>query len=121
MAGKIYDGRPSTEDLAARMRRDRVEGHPRAIVSESESIYGANTYSVVTMGVFDDAGEMVAHYQTRRDGRVKGAKKGQPSFNWMVPQPGQYRFASAEDLAALDGQPDAGLGEDPAQPTPGGP
>ena len=35
---RIYDGRPATDALTARMRRDRVQGEVKPIVSESSGI-----------------------------------------------------------------------------------
>lgn len=111
MVRRIYDGRPAPEALAARMKRDRVTGDVKAIVHVTGSIDLVSrngrdlvprfTYDLVTTGVFDGSGSMIAHYQTRSDGRIKGARNTDHGWGWMVPKEGAYRLATDEDLAGV--------------------
>jgi hypothetical protein len=98
---KIYDSRPAHDALIARMHRDRVQGDVRTILREQETRSGTGRCLAATIGVLDAAGELSAIYRLRGDGKVWGAvRDGHASY--MIPRAGQWRFATAEEVAALD-------------------
>lgn len=101
MAKKIYDGRPKDEALALRMKKDDVSGSVKIIVRSRDTVYGNGNYELATLAVFDDQGAMLAHYQTRSDGKIKGSTRGSVNFGWMAPKEGQYRLASDDDIALI--------------------
>lgn len=97
---RLYDGRPSSEALQARLKRDRIEGEARPLVCRQESIHRLDHYyEVITIGIFDDADNLLAHYQTRRDGKITGCVKDAPSWGWMGPR--NFRPATRADFDAL--------------------
>lgn len=84
-----YDSRPAAAALAARMRRDRVTGTVRPIVTEHMgSGYGCNPpkpYQLVQSGVFDEDGALIAYYSTNSRGKIMG-NKPRPGWGWYPPK-----------------------------------
>lgn len=97
MSAIPFDGRPTAERLATRVRRDRVEGEARLVVATTQTIDGA-PIDVLATGVF--RGEaLLAYYEARRDGKVQGSVVA-TARPWMLPA--SWRLADAETIALVD-------------------
>lgn len=91
-----FDGRPTADRLAARLRRDRVDGEALPVVATTATSAG-RTIDVLAIGVFQ-AGALVAYYEARRDGKVQGAPVAS-ARPWTIPA---WTFADAATVAIVD-------------------
>lgn len=91
-----FDGRPAPDLLAARLRRDRVDGEARPVVATSKTLAGA-PIETLAIGVFR-AGALVAYYEARRDGKVQGSTV-EAARPWTIPA---WRLADAATIALVD-------------------
>lgn len=99
-ARRIYDGRPDADTLAARMRRDKVSGDVRYIVTSDTYIGSDGAYERVQVGVFQ-GDNMVAAYRTLARGKIAGGVRGKHT-QYLIPAPGHWRPATPDDIARAE-------------------